>query len=737
MRNGTIYKIAAVTVGLQWAWVGCGNNDDKPVQSQESENPAVSGPSGGNGGTGNITPDHNSGPAGGGGRGGSGAPNSTAAGIGGVRMSPAGAGGAAGTGVAGVAGADANAGNGGQSGEDAGQTGAKGEKIGVLFLGVGTDQEYSIEWAGQFMANLFDYFPAGFFAGGRLEGGDCYTLIHYANEVEAAACHVAKNTPIDAFCNEYKNEARYPVQALNAFWFLANCYADIVPFFALSSHSTVNPSTGAQITAPVVTDPSGTGMGIADFIELSGFSWMERFSRLPGHRDVHREQLLRWWYGNDASGYEPEKEERPNIKDKLQGQMPNTTFAFRHGWESYMENKDLYGAPKRYSDSTETAIRELIVDEKVDKIVVFHAYPGFANMTQFGHEWYEPGDVPISAVDGKTFAQCVADIDDAYGPKTADELNSYLTNKPWKLHDAHPFPLIRNLVAQANPQVGVSFAPAYGEVPEFADSIIELIRYTVEKQGISSDASLKVILAHHGFAGGYVNSQQCDSYHRRAQEAYGRIKEKVVQDFSWKGRFELVHAAGEFAEQANAMAPDDPVSTAEPFGTAMSIGEEVEKGMNGAYVNALGEAVDNGTDNFQYIVIIPYYFESESSDTLYGKREYAFGNNHADDLNPAVFVRDTRDSDGSEYNAGDVDSEYFSVKRLDQSGWPGTPGGSAAPVLKGSATAPTTVIVTGTFLSITGNPKVRENLTEAAVKAIRAGMERENNGLCKSCPTAP
>jgi hypothetical protein len=728
MRIGGFGRVVSLVSGLAWC-VGACSGETKPTDAKETTDNPV-GRSGGSGGS--TVPQGLSDASGS--SGGMEAGSDTIIAI----KGSAGVGNIAGKGGSGGRSGTVGVGGGGVIGGNLADGGPKGEisgKIGILFLGVGTNETYTIDWAAQFMSNLFDYFPAGFFAGGKLEGGECYTLIHYANDAEAAACHVDKSTPIDALCNVYTNEYTYPVQSLNVLSFLANCYSDIVPFFALSGHSTTNPVTGAEITAPVVTDPNGTGIGIADFFEEAGFNWMERFSGLPHNKDVHREQLVRWWYGNEATGYAPEAVERSNVKDRLQESMPHVQFAFRHGWESYMENTDIYGAPKTYPDSTETAIQELINDEKVDRIVVLHTYPGYANMTQFGHEWYEPGDIPTSAVDGETFAECVNNLNDGRGPSTADDLNSYLTNKPWNLHDKHPFPLIRNLVNKVNPAVKVSFTPAYGKFREFSESIIELIRYTVKKFNIASDASLKVVLAHHGYGGGYVNSQQCDCYARRAEETYNGIKEIVKNDFAWKGRFELVHAAGEFSEQSNPMAIDDPATEGKPFGNVMSVGEEVDKAMNGQYINELGKLVDNGTDNFKYILIIPYYFESESSDTLYGKRENAFGNNNPAALNAAVFVRDTRDWDGSKYNAGDVDDEYFTVKVLDQTGWPGLASDATSSVNKGSATNPTTVIITGTFLSIVGNDKVRKSLTEAAVKAIQYGIEHEDNGLCKACKT--
>ena len=38
------------------------------------------------------------------------------------------------------------------------------EKIGILFIDVGTPEEHEIDWAVPFFGNLFDFFPPGFFA---------------------------------------------------------------------------------------------------------------------------------------------------------------------------------------------------------------------------------------------------------------------------------------------------------------------------------------------------------------------------------------------------------------------------------------------------------------------------------------------------------------------------------------------------------------------------------------------
>ena len=52
-------------------------------------------------------------------------------------------------------------------------------------------------------------------------------------------------------------------------------------------------------------------------LEMSGFAWMHGLYLHPNHQDTHRLGALKWWYGNDAPGLEPDSQELTNIKDKL------------------------------------------------------------------------------------------------------------------------------------------------------------------------------------------------------------------------------------------------------------------------------------------------------------------------------------------------------------------------------------------------------------------------------------
>lgn len=591
---------------------------------------------------------------------------------------------------------------------------AEDRKVGVLFLHMGNDAEYKFDWYVQFMNNLYDFFAPGFFAGGKLEGKDCYTLIHYASEAEAAVCDVEPGTPIDAMCHVYTEEEEYPIIPLSEegiLGFLFNCSFDAIPaYFMLSSgHSTIAPE-GNVIIAPVVTNPHAAGQGIPDFLELLAFSWMDQIYRLPGMRDVHREQAVKWYYGNDAPGYPPDAVELTNIADRLTQAMPGSDFVFRHGWESYMENRDIYGNYAYNAQSTETAVEELIA-EGVDRIIVLHTYPSFANLTQYGHNWYDQNGEGVSAIPGRTFEQCVKNHRDGVGPN-ALELSTYLLRKPWDKHDTHPFPVVKEMVHKNAPDMPIDFAPAYGEFAEFDHAVLESLKYTVDKYDIPKDASLKVILGHHGYFGAYQKAQDCDVYFREVEALFQRVSGTISTGFSWDGPFEVVHGAGEYAEGEYPGA-DEP-SCFKPFGDMWSIGEHIDIAINGLWVNSQGTLVDNGEDNFDYVIVLPYYFETESADTIYGKR-LPLGNWTSE--NGLKFSRDENDADNTPWNAEDLDWENFTVRVMDASGWHSKPRWSKKSVGKGSPTDPTTVIVTGTFLSL-GNGPIRDHLTDAAVNAV-------------------
>jgi hypothetical protein len=612
------------------------------------------------------------------------------------------------------------------------------EKIGILFLEAGEDERYTFDWVIQYFNVFYDLLPPGFYAGGSLEGGRCYTLIHYADEAEAAICGVEEGTPIDAFCEEYTGS--YPVHSILDHLptdfggdgdFAENCYDPDVPtLFILGGHTTVDPATGQTIQGPHVDDPNGSGIGLAEISESINFNNMPDYYRRPGQILPYRRGVLKWWFGNDTpeyTGYTPDRPELSNVKDTLQAALPEYKFVFRHGWEAYMDNKDPYGNDDYVEDSTETGIQELI-DAGVSRIIVAHTYPTYANRTQFGHDWVDDAGQGISRIPGKTFKQCVEDITDEYGPKTAEDLEEYLTNKPWDSHSDHPWPKVESLVAKYDPTMDVTFAPSLGKYEGFEHSTLDYLSFITEKYQIPSTAALKVILLHHGNSGAYMEAQDCDAYYPLVYEMTERIRTRILQNFTWQGKFEIAVGGSEMEEGSS-----DPVSPDKPFGEVMGVGEHIDTSINGKYVNALGEVVDNGDDNFDYIITLHCLYTSESSDTLYRIQQGNLGNNIPDGER---YSRDDLDQDGTEYDAGDVDEGYFTVKVFDATGWPSKPGCIEDPdncesnetVFKGSAANPTTVILSGTLLSQdTGNQHVasaRENLIDALVKAIEDSIKK-------------
>ena len=590
---------------------------------------------------------------------------------------------------------------------------AEREKFGVLFLSVGEDENYKHDWVSQFFNNMFDLFEPGFFAGGPFEGGTCYSGIHIASAGEAYICGVPEGTLIDVFCQPYTGA--YPLHDLQEHdpppvgddGFMQNCYPNPDDAFP--------PTVWYPLYFGMahVDDPAGRGIGIADFTEVVSFSRMDKYYRLPDHKNYNRKQLLKWWYGNDAPGYTPDTPELTNVKDTLTALYPQYEFIFRHGWEGYMENEDPYGNPSNIPGSTENVIEELIA-AGAQHIIVATAYAAFSNLTQFGHEWYDSNGQPISALSGKTFKQCVEDLTDGKGPKTQQDIDTYLADKAWNKHWKHPFPLIEHLVHNTNPAMDLRFANPYGNYQEFEQAVVDALNYTIGKYSIPQTASLKVILALHGYYRFYKDAQECDSYFRLTDDLGNRVVSRVQNNFTWPGRFEVVYAPADYAEPT-----EDPASTGKPFGDIMSVGEHIDTAINGKYVNELGTIINNGDNNFKYVIVIPFYFDSESSDTVYGMRELILGNAKYDPA-CACYVRNTTDKDGTKYDAGDVDPEYFTVKSYDATGW------VAKQTPKGSTTNPTTLILSGAILSLNSGTgygqNAREGLTNAFVRAIGDSM---------------
>ena len=236
------------------------------------------------------------------------------------------------------------------------------EKVGVLLIIEGFPDHFNFDGFVGFFNHIFPVLPKGFFAGGPIEGETPYTLIHYANHEEAEVCGVAEGTPIDAFGNEYKGT--YPIHSMEDH--LTNDdhgYPDALAAIVLTyGHSTIDPATSKEIKGPHVDDPAGSGIGIADFIEMYGFKLMKQCFYLPGNRIPTTPHYAQWLYGNDVPthyGYAPSHPKLANIKDALASAMPDREWVLRIGSVSYMDNRDAYGNTKMVADSTKTALHEL------------------------------------------------------------------------------------------------------------------------------------------------------------------------------------------------------------------------------------------------------------------------------------------------------------------------------------------------------------------------------------------
>jgi len=618
---------------------------------------------------------------------------------------------------------------------------AENEKIGVVFLGLGMEEEYKIDYMVGYQDHLYPIFPPGMMAGGHLEGGDCYTLIHYADKIQAEICSevtgndISVGTPIDAFCNEYENTTEYPVHSIIDHLlsgYSDDCSSNLMPFFMSLGHSTIDPETGNEIIGPHVDDPDGTGIGISDFTEMYGLtSLMEFYHNLDNHKTPYRNQVLRWVYGNDIPdlyGYSPDETELTNLKDALENIGGNVVV--RHAWLSYIHNKDIHGNELIMSDSVETVFKELIEEKQVDRIVVLGSGGHFSNITAWGYCWQQDNGTGLSRVEDKTYYECINDLNDGYGPDTAEDLETLLTDKPWRQH-ASPNPLLYEVAQSIDPEIPVNFAKAVGDYPEFNEAALELLKYTVSKYGIDNSKALKVIVATHGYSGGYLNSAQCDSYFVVAKDLSDRASRhiKAYLDTAWNGTFEVAVASNEFSQPSHEGVDNDLPTTEKPMGEIMGTGEHIDIAINGKYVNELGTLVDNGEDNFDYIIVIPLSWDADNIDTIDHFRHETLGN-HAllEAQGKKIWMRQGVSEDGDSFNIGDdFDKEYFTIKIMDASGWESTPKPTwlslwPKPVKKGSADNPTTVILTGSYLSLPNGP-ARTSFTEAAVESILEAIE--------------
>ncbi len=83
------------------------------------------------------------------------------------------------------------------------------------------------------------------------------------------------------------------------------------------------------------------------------------------------------------------------------------------------------------ADSTETALRELIQDEKVDRIIVLGTGGHYSNVTNWGYCWRDSAGRGVSSIDDTTYYECINDLADGCGPDNNKMLVNRLSEKPW------------------------------------------------------------------------------------------------------------------------------------------------------------------------------------------------------------------------------------------------------------------------------------------------------------------
>jgi hypothetical protein len=445
------------------------------------------------------------------------------------------------------------------------------------------------------------------------------------------------------------------------------------------------------------------------------------------YKDPHNPQVKEWYYGAAGS---------TNIKDELLTTIltdsaidPATEVVFRHTSEAFVENKDIYGQPHMYAESVETAFDELINDEAVDRIIVFSLSSGYINLINYGPFWRDKDGNGVSVILGKTYHECIEDINDGYGPKTDVDRDQLVADKPWDMYRV----IMQETSKVNNGRVPLSFTLDYGTSSHYDQAILAMLEYTVDKYNIPNDGtSLKVVLSTHGYAAGHLDSAECDVYFRTAPETTNRIINSILSNFSWNGKFKVVPGPVEFAQPGEG-SNYDPPSSGKPFGDIISAGEQVDMAIKGTYVNELGQVVDNGlvddatNEVYDYVVVIPNTFDGESSDTLGHGRKDILGNMEAGTLEGSIntWVRQEVDQNGLEYGDPDGifphypfhDSENFTVRVMDTSGWC-SEANDASTVCKGTATPDaTTVILSGTILSYPDGT-ARQEITDAAVEVI-------------------
>ena len=295
-----------------------------------------------------------------------------------------------------------------------------------------------------------------------------------------------------------------------------------------------------------------------------------------------------------------------------------------------------------------------------------------------------------------------------------------------------------------NDRIPFTYTLDYGTSSHYDQAILAMLEHTVDKYNIPNDGtSLKVVLTTHGYAGGYLDSAECDVYFRNAPETTTRVINTITSNFSWNGKFTVVPGPVEFCQPSGEGGNVDPPSPDKPFGDVIGAGEQIDMAIKGTYVNELGEIVDNGVvddatnDVYDYIVLIPNTFDAESSDTLGHMRKDLLGNHEAGTVEGSIQTWVRQESDQNDLAYGDPaavapyypfhDNENFTVRVMDASGWCAEAEDTSIACKGAAIPDATTVIISGTVLSHP-DETARQEMTDAAVEVILGAIKDPDIG---------
>jgi hypothetical protein len=392
--------------------------------------------------------------------------------------------------------------------------------------------------------------------------------------------------------------------------------------------------------------------------------------------------------------------------------------------------------------TTQEAIRELIEDEAVERIVVATGMSHLSNGTAFGECWEGADGQGVSILIDTTYKECVYDVNNGFGPGDQASLDAALAEKPFESY-APLFPQVVEMVAEVDSKIGVTFAGSFGRHQQYGEAVVDLFIHTVQKMGIPGNASLVVIVATEGPSDSYADEGACDMYARDSEAVAGFAKNQLLTHLasSWLGVYEVIHSETERA-QPTWSGNYDPPSLENPQGDIFSTGEAIELMMEGSYVNGMGAKWD-GTGGTEYIVVLPLTWVNETTQTLMAGREQTLGNHELVSVGTEErWLRQTHDSDGTAYDLNDeddYDAEFYTVREMDMTGWPSVPEGLLAPIFKGTGPPfSTTVILSGTILSA-GDPVAKRHAAQAMANSVVDAMNNPSSGgrLNTECQESP